>query len=134
MPQIIHIINSHYNLSYTSFNISSENLVSNQILSPSWYFSLFSSPSSFTTSWYGEENLPIGHPWKWNTESLPGQVMMPLLTPEIHDKWDWAAWTGLEDGQSEQRVESSKLKKKFSSVCDMSSMGHHIWRQVFYKR
>ena len=31
-------INSPYCLSFTAYNVSSENLVSNQIISPSWFF------------------------------------------------------------------------------------------------
>ena len=50
------ISNSLYSLWYNSYDVSSENLVSDQLVIPKWYFSLYSSLVCLMLYWYGIRN------------------------------------------------------------------------------
>ena len=54
------ICNSPYSRSYNSYNVSTENLVLDQ-LSQNWHFSLFSSLIWLILYWYCKEKFCLGH-------------------------------------------------------------------------
>ena len=58
------ISNSPYCLSYSSCDVSLENLLLDQLIIPNWYFSLFSSLACLILYWYCKEKFCLGHSWE----------------------------------------------------------------------
>ena len=58
------ICNSPYSQSYNSYNVSSENLVVDQLIILKFIFSLFSSLTWLILYWYCKEKFCLGHSWE----------------------------------------------------------------------
>ena len=79
-------------LPYNSFDFSSENLLSDQLIIPNWYFSLFLSLVCLILYGYFEEKFCLGHSWELKSW---GPIYAVRNNLNLNVKWCNILWLGL---------------------------------------